>query len=192
MFKIKYNQTKFYISSPNTSCLPNHKGIEVAFIGRSNTGKSSLINTITNQKNLAKTSKHPGNTQYINFFQISCNQYFVDLPGYGYSKKTKKNWISNIIRYLKIRQCLKGLVLLIDIRRSIQFYDEIIINNAIKKKIPIILLLSKADKLNVSQRNIVLHEYRKLKSNIEVAFFSSKKLIGLNNLINKINNFYFE
>ena len=107
------------ISELNQS--PKDVGSEVAFVGRSNAGKSTAINSITNRNSLAKTSKTPGRTQLINFFKVNENKRFVDLPGYGFAKASKekqKSWNRLVTDYIKYRQSLKGVVLIIDIRRG--------------------------------------------------------------------------
>lgn len=195
MFKIEYNLTCFSKSINNICDLPTYKGVEVAFVGRSNTGKSSLLNVITNQNHLAKTSKSPGNTKFINFFKVKKNFYLVDFPGYGYSKFSKsKNWQLILLHYLKIRKSLKGLVLLVDIRRSIQKIDQLIINNALNYKIPMLLLLTKSDKISKHKRKVILDNNRKkfilLKNEIHFEIFSSTLLIGIKKLKNVIDYWY--
>lgn len=157
--KINYKFTKFSISVPDIHHLPPDVGIELAFAGRSNSGKSSLLNYITNKKKLARVSKTPGNTQMINFFQVSKEKYLVDLPGYGYantSKKTKLNCQSVLNEYLQKRKALRGLIIAMDIRYPLTMLDKCIIKLAIKRNIKILLLLTKSDKINISSRNIQL------------------------------------
>ena len=125
MTKINFRTAQFLISAPSLQQCPPEKGAEVAFVGRSNAGKSSAINALTQNKNLARTSKTPGRTQLINFFQLhnSPTLRLVDLPGYGYAKvsqETKKAWQEYISQYLNERLCLKGLVLIMDIRHPLQ------------------------------------------------------------------------
>ncbi len=124
---------------------------EIAFAGRSNVGKSSLINTIVNRKRLVKTSTTPGRTQLINFFQINESVYFVDLPGYGYAKvpiSVKKKWRPMIETYLSTRKTLKGVVLIIDIRRIPGTDEQRLIDWLNYYNLSTLLVLTKTDKLS--------------------------------------------
>ena len=124
---------------------------EIAFAGRSNVGKSSLINTIVNRKRLVKTSTTPGRTQLINFFQINGSVYFVDLPGYGYAKvpiSVKKKWRPMIETYLSTRKTLKGVVLIIDIRRIPGTDEQRLIDWLNYYNLSTLLVLTKTDKLS--------------------------------------------
>lgn len=128
---------------------------EIAFAGRSNVGKSSLINTLLNRKRLVKTSSTPGRTQLLNFFDINGNTVFVDLPGYGYAKvpaRIKHNWGPMVEKFLSTRQTLKGVVLILDIRRTPKAAETDFINWLLDHSIPVILVLTKADKLSKSKR----------------------------------------
>jgi len=128
---------------------------EIAFAGRSNVGKSSLINTLLNRKRLVKTSSTPGRTQLLNFFDINGNTVFVDLPGYGYAKvpaRIKSNWGPMVEKFLSTRQTLKGVVLILDIRRTPKEAETDFINWLLDHSIPVILVLTKADKLSKSKR----------------------------------------
>ncbi|ACN14191.1 EngB [Desulforapulum autotrophicum HRM2] len=133
--------------------------LEVAFAGRSNVGKSSLINTLINRKSLVKTSSKPGCTQLINFFLLNGNLSLVDLPGYGYAKVSKKiraQWGPMIERYLTVRETLRAIVLLIDMRREPQREELDLINWFTAHAIPYRIVLTKADKLSKTkqQKNI--------------------------------------
>ena len=123
---IHLSKATFTISAPDIRRLPADSGIEVAFAGRSNAGKSSALNTLTNQRSLARTSKTPGRTQLINIFEIAENKRLVDLPGYGFAKvpmEMKKKWQKALGEYLEKRECLKGLVILMDIRHPLKDLD---------------------------------------------------------------------
>ena len=147
---MNFNKTKFIKSASNISESPDDIGAEVAFVGRSNSGKSSAINVITNQKNLARISKTPGRTQLINFFEIEEMQRLVDLPGYGYaktSKKQQKEWGFMISEYVKYRQTLRGIILIIDIRRGIMELDHAFLDFYLPLNKPLHILLTKSDKL---------------------------------------------
>lgn len=148
--KIHYQNTHFITSAPDIRHLPEDAGIEVAFAGRSNAGKSSALNRLTNQKNLAKTSKTPGRTQLINLFKVTDNCHIVDLPGYGFAQvplEMKKKWQKSLGEYLQKRECLKGLVVLMDIRHPMKDLDQQLIYWAVEVNIPVQVLLTKADKL---------------------------------------------
>ena len=129
---------------------------EVAFAGRSNVGKSSLINTILNRKRLVKTSSTPGRTQLINFFRINQEFSFVDLPGYGYARvpeRVKKTWGPMIETYLSTREMLRGVVLIIDIRRNPGDEETLFMKWLDHFRIPCVLILTKTDKLSKSKQN---------------------------------------
>jgi len=145
---------RFIVSSPEFSKCPDPVLPEYAFIGRSNVGKSSLINMITNQKMLAKTSSTPGKTQLINHFLINDEWYLVDLPGYGYARaaKTKRHqWEKVIEQYLLKRPNLMSTFLLIDSRLTLQENDRKVINWFGKNQLHFILVLTKTDKLTTNQ-----------------------------------------
>ena len=155
-----FNNAKFIGSYPSTEDLPVDQGSEIAFCGRSNCGKSSILNALTNNKKLAKTSKTPGRTQSINVFEIKSNSDFkiIDLPGYGYAKVSKKmraSWGQEIEKYLMTRQCLNALCIIMDIRHPFKEDDESLIDWCESKDLPMILLLNKADK-SVSYTHLTL------------------------------------
>jgi len=122
-----YRRAQFLTSAAKVSQCPPDEGWEVAFAGRSNSGKSSAINSLTDNKKLARTSRTPGRTQLINFFELTQRQRLVDLPGYGYAKvpmAIKREWNKQLENYLQQRESLRGLVLLMDSRRPMQPFDE--------------------------------------------------------------------
>ena len=146
---------EFMTSAVKPSQYPPADMPEIAFAGRSNVGKSSLINTLVNRKRLVKTSTTPGRTQLVNFFVINGAIHFVDLPGYGYARvppAVKKTWGPMIETYLKGRGNLKGLVLLMDIRRVPQQEEKTFIDWLHHYHIPPVLVLTKADKLSKSKQ----------------------------------------
>ena len=151
MSNIDFRKAQFFQSAPTLATCPPEIGREVAFAGRSNAGKSSAINCLTGNSKLARTSKTPGRTQLINFFQLEDeNQRLVDLPGYGFAKvplATKKEWDRNLSQYLRERQALAGLVLLMDIRQPMKEFDTMMLNWAVEAEMPVHMLLTKADKL---------------------------------------------
>ncbi|OZY87656.1 YihA family ribosome biogenesis GTP-binding protein [Cellvibrio mixtus] len=190
MTEIVFTKAYFTKSAPSIRECPPETGYEVAFAGRSNAGKSSAINALTNQK-LARTSKTPGRTQLINFFNVSDTQRLVDLPGYGYAKVSrdqKEKWQRDLSEYLQKRQCLQGLILLMDIRHPLQEFDTTMLNWAIKGNMPVHILLTKADKLSRMQANNSLFAVQKqlkqanLHQLVSVQCFSSLKYTGLDEL----------
>ncbi len=160
---------EFVKSSTQESDCPASALPEYAFIGRSNVGKSSLINLLTNRKKLAKTSSTPGKTQLINHFIINNSWYLVDLPGYGWaraSKKSKATWKKMIDRYLRNRQTLVNVFVLVDVRHHSQKIDLEFINWLGEESIPFCIVFTKADKLGTTQIDSNISEYRKtLKQN---------------------------
>ena len=160
---INYRQATFLISAFELNQLPQDQGREIAFAGRSNAGKSSAINCLTQQKSLCKTSKTPGRTQLINFFPVDDQHTLVDLPGYGYAKVSKQlrnHWDKVLTNFLLERQALCGLVIVVDIRRGISELDAGLIE-LVESILPIHILLTKADKLSRSAASRVINSTRK-------------------------------
>lgn len=192
-----YHLTHFVTSAPDIRHLPADTGIEVAFAGRSNAGKSSALNTLTNQKSLARTSKTPGRTQLINLFQVAEGYRLVDLPGYGYAEvpeETKLKWQRALAEYLHDRHCLKGLVVLMDIRHPLKELDRQMILWAVQSGREVLVLLTKADKLasgaRKAQLNAVREEAKTFLGTVEVELFSSLKRIGVDKLSQKLDSWY--
>ncbi|WP_395053360.1 ribosome biogenesis GTP-binding protein YihA/YsxC [Flavobacterium sp.] len=161
---MKINTAEFIISNSDVTKCPTERLPEYAFIGRSNVGKSSLINMITNHKNLAKTSGKPGKTQLINHFKINSNWFLVDLPGYGYarvSKKTKEVFQEFITDYFETRQQLVSAFVLIDIRLEAQKIDLEFIEYLGESEIPFCIVFTKADKLGKSKIAMHVAAYKK-------------------------------
>ncbi|RJG41964.1 YihA family ribosome biogenesis GTP-binding protein, partial [Streptococcus pyogenes] len=135
-----YSKAVFLKSAARVNQLPEDSGYEVAFAGRSNAGKSSALNCLTHNKNLARTSKTPGRTQLINLFSLDEQRRLVDLPGYGYAKvamEVKLEWQKNLAHYLEARQCLRGLILLMDVRHPLKDLDQILVNWALHRELPV-------------------------------------------------------
>ena len=181
-----YTKAKFFTSAPDIRHLKNDTGIEVAFAGRSNAGKSSALNTLTRQKNLARTSKTPGRTQLINVFKLEEDLRLVDLPGYGFAKvpvAMKKKWQASLGEYLQKRKSLKGLVVLMDIRHPFKDLDQDLIHWAVASNIPVLALLTKADKLKSGKRKAQLLMAREaamaFMGDVTVQTFSSLNKHGL-------------
>ncbi|ORU89993.1 MAG: YihA family ribosome biogenesis GTP-binding protein [Cycloclasticus sp. symbiont of Poecilosclerida sp. M] len=181
-----YHRAKFILSAPNLQTCPEDNGYEVAFAGRSNAGKSSAINTITNQKSLARISKLPGRTQQLVFFDLDEQRRIVDLPGYGFAKvpmKVQQKWQKELEYYLKNRQSLNGLVLLVDIRRLLGPHDIQLLEYAEHLNLEVCLVLTKSDKLSKNEAKKAFFSVQKEVSNIsehiQVELFSSLKKEGV-------------
>ena len=191
-----FNNAKFSGSFPESKDLPADEGSEIAFCGRSNCGKSSILNAITNNKKLAKTSKTPGRTQAINVFEISSDGNFkiIDLPGYGYAKVSKQMrsvWGKEIDTYLMTRQCLKAVCIIMDIRHPFKEIDINLIDWCESKNLPMILLLNKSDKLSnnkVSQTVLnAKKDMRRLSTEHYIIASSATERTGIDSLLRKIN-----
>ncbi|MGP6444402.1 ribosome biogenesis GTP-binding protein YihA/YsxC [Rahnella aceris] len=194
-----YHMTHFVMSAPDIRHLPSDAGIEVAFAGRSNAGKSSALNTLTQQKSLARTSKTPGRTQLINLFEVKPGIRLVDLPGYGYAEvpeEMKRKWQRALGEYLQMRNSLKGLVVLMDIRHPLKDLDQQMIQWAVDVGTPVMLLLTKADKLASSARQaqikMVREAVKEFMGDIQVEAFSSPKKMGVDKLSDKLNTWFSE
>lgn len=192
-----YHLTRFVTSAPDIRHLPTDSGTEVAFAGRSNAGKSSALNTLTNQKNLARTSKTPGRTQLINLFEVAEGKRLVDLPGYGYAEvpeDIKRKWQRALGEYLEKRTCLRGLIVLMDIRHPLKDLDQQMIQWAVESKIPVLVLLTKADKLasgaRKSQLNLVREAVLAFMGDVQVEMFSSPKKTGVDKLRLKLDSWF--
>ena len=177
-----YRRAVFLTSAAKLSQTPPDQGFEIAFAGRSNAGKSSAINTLCDQKNLARTSKTPGRTQLLNFFAVDDERRIVDLPGYGYAKVSegiKREWQGSLAAYLENRECLRGLMLMMDIRHPLKDFDRQMLNWANQISLPVHVLLTKADKLkNGPAKSTLLKTYAELKRMNEQ--FSAQTFSSLN------------
>lgn len=191
-----YRQASFLTSAAKLSQAPRDDGYEVAFAGRSNAGKSSALNTLCQQKALARTSKTPGRTQLLNFFELDPSRRLVDLPGYGFAKvaeKIKAQWQLTLADYISKRACLKGMVLLMDIRHPLQPYDEQLIEWNLHYQLPLHILLSKSDKLKRGAAKSVL---LKLESRfrdqpgVSIQLFSALKRQGVDELEQVLDHWF--
>lgn len=181
-----YQQAKFLKSSSSLDNTPPDVGKEIAFAGRSNAGKSSAINTLTRQNSLARTSKTPGRTQLLNFFEITGALRFVDLPGYGYAKvpeSVKRQWHQLMEVYMVKRQSLCAIVLVMDVRHPLTDFDWQMVEWSQHKSLPLHILLTKADKLTFgAAKNTLLLVQRELKNvtiPVSVQLFSALKKTGV-------------
>lgn len=194
--QIHYHLSHFNTSASKLSQCPEDNGAEVAFAGRSNAGKSSALNALTNAK-LARTSKTPGRTQLINFFDTNVEDVrLVDLPGYGYAKvpvAMKEHWQKHLDDYLQSRDCLRGVVLLVDVRHPLKEFDQMMIDWCQSAQMPLHILLTKADKLKRGPaQNTLLQLKRTLDvSNdplITIQLFSALKKTGVDQLRERLSN----
>jgi GTP-binding protein len=183
-----YRSAHFTLSAAKLSQLPADEGVEIAFAGRSNAGKSSAINRLTGQRSLARTSKTPGRTQLINFFALDEERRLVDLPGYGYAKvaeEIKRRWQQTMEQYLSSRHSLRGLVLLMDVRHPLKEVDQQLLHWCWQVGMPVHVLLTKADKLKRgAAQNTLLQVRRELEAHspaglTSVQLFSALKGSGL-------------
>ena len=195
-----YRKAKFLLSCPSLKDCPDDNGYEVIFAGRSNAGKSSAINTLTEQKKLAKVSRTPGRTQHLVFFELDEQRRLVDLPGYGYAKvpdAIKQKWNQNMSEYFDNRNCLKGAILVMDCRHPLKPFDEMMLQWCINNDVDTNILLTKSDKLKkgaASSTKLAVKNAVKDIPNINVQLFSSLKKEGVSELcqyldkIFKLNN----
>jgi len=192
-----YRQASFITSAAKLSQSPPDEGYEIAFAGRSNAGKSSAINALCDQKALARTSRTPGRTQLLNFFRVDDARRLVDLPGYGYaavSESIKQTWQGALADYLEQRQCLKGLVLVMDARHPLKDYDIQMLEWANHIGIPVHVLLTKVDKLNRKQQAASMKKVEEALREFSVDFsaqlFSSLKRWGVEEAHQKLDQWF--
>ena len=198
---IHYNAARFLISADQLSQCPEDSGAEVAFAGRSNAGKSSAINALTNNGKLARTSKTPGRTQLINFFDLNiAGLRLVDLPGYGYAKvpiAMKEHWQKHLDQYLQQRASLKGVVLVMDIRHPMKEFDLMMVEWCQSTHVPLHVLLTKADKLKRGPAQATVLGIRKeltqtLGEKVTVQSFSALKRTGIDTLSQRLDSWLSE
>ncbi|MFI4938265.1 MAG: ribosome biogenesis GTP-binding protein YihA/YsxC [Candidatus Berkiellales bacterium] len=191
-----FAKIEFLKSAPTLTQSPDDVGIEVAFVGRSNAGKSSAINAITGKAKLARTSKTPGRTQMMNFFRIDEDRRLVDLPGFGYAKVPKQiqeqaeHLLNN---YLSYRQCLQGLILLMDIRHPLTTIDKELLAFANQCELPVHILLTKCDKLTRgASQNTLLQIRKELSSypDLSVQTFSALRRVGIEEAQAKLDEWF--
>ena len=192
-----FHNAAFIGSYPTSADLPKDEGSEIAFCGRSNCGKSSVLNALTNNKKLAKTSKTPGRTQAINVFEIISKKNFkiIDLPGYGYAKVSKKMrsaWGQEIEEYLTSRECLKALCIIMDIRHPFKEDDLNLIDWCENRALPMILLLNKSDKLSKNKVSQAVMNAKKILGSLSIKRYviatSATNKTGIEDLLESIND----
>jgi GTP-binding protein len=200
--KNNYRNSAFFLSVNQLSQLPDDTINEIAFSGRSNAGKSSAINVICDIKNLCRTSKTPGRTQMINYFQcgdMDNSNYLVDLPGYGYAKVSldvKHHWQQLLQEYLTSRESLRGIIIIMDIRRPFTEYDTIMLDWSKAANMPTHILLTKMDKFKYgAAKNILLKvklELQKNNYNCSVQLFSALKKQGAEEAREVLDAWFFK
>jgi GTP-binding protein len=187
MAKTDYRQAEFLISAHSIAQLPQDKGTEIAFAGRSNAGKSSVINIVTGRKGLARISKTPGRTRLINLFSLGENNRLVDLPGYGFAKvpqQLRQHWAQTLNTYFTTRNSLQGLVLITDIRRELTEFDRQMLHWCHTARLPLHILLNKSDKLSYGAAKKILIQVtgEAAKMDVTVQLFSALKKTGVDEL----------
>ena len=194
-YKSKPLPLTFACAATESKLFPSDTGKEIALCGRSNSGKSTLINALANQKKLARTSNTPGRTQSINFFQLTNDEAkkIIDLPGFGYAKASKQDqnaWAKLILSYLEKRAALTDLILIMDMRHPFQNKDLEFLSLCNSLNLPIHLVLTKADKLNNKETQntlkVVSEKMADYPAIVDSLVFSATKKIGLETLLNKI------
>ena len=186
MRKTIYQNAQFLLSVAALPQLPPDEGYEVAIVGRSNSGKSSVLNQLTQNKSLARVSKTPGRTQHINLFGLDEERRIADLPGYGYAKvppAVKQKWQKTLDAYLRSRACLKGLILVMDIRHPLKDFDKQMLEWSHLCDLPVHILLNKSDKLGSGAIKKTLMDVEKgvkvYENKITVQTFSAMKGLGI-------------
>ena len=181
-----YHNIVYLHSAHQLAQLPADTGLEVVFAGRSNAGKSSVINRLAGQKGLARTSRQPGRTRQLNFFAVDEATRLVDLPGYGYARapnSLRQHWGQLINAYLERRRCLAGLILIVDIRRRLTDPDQQLLDWCESKNLPVHIVLNKSDKLSRSAgRQALAAIAQELGANASVQLFSATKKQGVDEL----------
>ncbi len=193
-----FQQAQFHLSVPDPAKLPADTGLEVAFAGRSNAGKSSALNAISGQKALARTSKTPGRTQHIVVFELDKDHRLIDLPGYGYAKVSRKiiqKWQHALNLYLTTRQSLYGLILMSDIRHPLKDSDIQMLDWCYQANMPVHVLLTKADKLSRGQAHSTWHQCEKRLQQdyhqVTTQLFSSKSGAGIDQARELLSSWLF-
>jgi GTP-binding protein len=191
-----FENIKFIKSANQVSQFPEDSGNEIAFVGRSNAGKSTVLNVIFNRKNIAKTSKTPGRTQLVNFFKLDDDSCIVDLPGYGFanvSREKRNQWDRLLSSYFKTRAALTGVFLVVDGRRGITDLDRVFIDFYLPLEKSLHVLINKSDKLNKSEQALVLEQFKSYLGEVAtIQLFSGTKKMGVeiaqNRLIEMLKN----
>ena len=197
MPQASYQAARFLLSAMSMTQLPPDEGYEIAFAGYSNVGKSSVLNVATQQKQLAKISKQPGRTQAINVFVCTDEHRIIDLPGYGYAKVSRsiqEKWNHLLAQYVEERQCLRGLILIMDSRHPLKPLDHFLIDWTKRSKLGLHVLLNKSDKLNRQTANHTLNQVNAQliagNDQASVQLFSAKSRQGQSTLWQKLDEWF--
>ena len=189
-----FRQASYVLSAHRLNQLPEDSGIEVAIAGRSNAGKSSAINALTDQKSLARTSKTPGRTQQIVIFRVDDQRRIADLPGYGFAKvpqSLKAHWKQVMEAYFQTRQCLRGVVLVMDIRHPLKPFDQQMLAWCAATNVPCHVLLTKADKLKRGPAQAALLQVRRqLPPQSSAQVFSARTRQGVEGLVEHLSDWF--
>lgn len=192
-----YQKAYFLLSVADIQQLPPDDGIEVAIAGRSNAGKSSILNKITRIKGLARVSKTPGRTQLVNIFVLDDHRRLIDLPGYGFAKAplaAKLKWQQTIDDYMNEREALKGLIIVMDIRHPLKNLDVQLLEYCDARGLPVHILLNKSDKLSKSAAALVLKQVKAAltdyRNSVTFQVFSALKGTGLKELYAVLDEWY--
>lgn len=192
-----YQKAEFLLSVADVKQLPEDEGIEVAIVGRSNAGKSSILNRITHNKSLARVSKTPGRTQMINIFTLDDERRLADLPGYGFAKvplAAKRQWEKLVDTYISERKCLKGLILVMDIRHPFRDLDKQLLAYCDARELPVHIVLNKADKLSNNEITKTLQNAKMLlvpyQHEVSYQLFSASKGSGVKELQILLDEWY--
>ncbi len=190
---LNFHRARYLTSAAKLHQCPEDSGLEVAFAGRSNAGKSSALNALTGSHKLARTSKTPGRTQLINFFSLDETHRLVDLPGYGFAKvpeAMKREWQQHLSDYLDQRVCLQGLVLMMDVRHPLKEFDRMMLEWSAHNQLPVHVLLTKADKLKYGQAKQALLKVKKelkdFSGPLSLQLFSAPKKTGVDELAKQL------
>jgi GTP-binding protein len=189
----QYPDAQFLLSADAPAHFPPDAGVEVAVAGRSNAGKSSAINVIVNRRQFARTSKTPGRTRLVNFFNLREGERLVDLPGYGFARvpeEQREHWGDLLQRYFEQRKSLSGLILVVDVRRQLMDFDRQMLEFSSFVDLPVHILLTKADKLKRGQASRALLEVRQEAGpGAGVQLFSATTRQGLDEARQVLENF---
>jgi GTP-binding protein len=192
-----YQRAHFLSAASRLDHAPADLGREVAFAGRSNAGKSSAINALCHQKSLARTSKTPGRTQQLIFFELDEQRRLVDLPGYGYAKvseSVKREWQQHLAHYLEARRSLVGLVIVMDIRHPLTDFDRQMLAWGLKGEMSLLLLLTKADKLKRGAALAACHSVERAVADeagrVSVQLYSALERQGVESLQARLDRWF--
>jgi GTP-binding protein len=192
-----YQKAYFLLSAADVKQLPPDSGTEVAIVGRSNAGKSSVLNRITQNKSLARVSKTPGRTQLVNIFVIDDERRLTDLPGYGFAKvplAAKVKWEKTVNAYIEDRECLKGLIVVMDCRHPLRETDIHLLAYCDHRGLPVHILLNKSDKLSrneaVNTMRAVEKALKEYRNEISIQLFSAMKGVGVKELCAVLDRWY--